>query len=73
MWPPSTWRPNALQLSRDALYLACQAIANTLTTMPEIEWVNFLVVDRPVGLDIANTPSDGRVFSHGGTGHRRGI
>lgn len=46
---------NALQLSRDALYLACQAIANTLTTMPEIEWVNFLVVDRPVGLDIANT------------------
>lgn len=46
---------NALQLSRDALYLACQAIANTLTTLPEIEWVNFLVVDRPVGLDIANT------------------
>ena len=40
---------NALQLSRDALYLACQAIANTLTTLPEIEWVNFLVVDRPVG------------------------
>ena len=46
---------NALQLSRDTLYLACQAIANTLTTLPEIEWVNFLVVDRPVGLDIANT------------------
>lgn len=46
---------NALQLSRDALYLACQAIANTLATLPEIEWVNFLVVDRPVGLDIANT------------------
>lgn len=46
---------NALQLSRDALYLACQSIANTLTTLPGIEWVNFLVVDRPVGLDIANT------------------
>lgn len=46
---------NALQLSRESLYLACQAIANTLTTLPGIDWVNVLVVDRPVGLDIANT------------------
>ena len=41
---------NALQLSRDALVPGlpghCQ---HALTTMPEIEWVNFLVVDRPVG------------------------
>lgn len=47
--------PSALQLSRETFYLACQAITNTLTTLPEIKFVNFLVADKPVGLDIANT------------------
>lgn len=46
---------SALQLSRQALYIACQAIANTLTQLPEISHVNFLVVDKPVGIDIAGT------------------
>ena len=46
---------SALQLDRDKLYLACQAIANTLTQLPELSYVNFLVVDKPVGLDISNT------------------
>ena len=45
---------NALQLSREALYLACQSITNTLTALPQINYVNFLVADKPVGLDIAN-------------------
>lgn len=46
---------SALQLSRGDLYMAFQAIANTLTELPNIDYVNFLVVDRAVGLDIANT------------------
>ena len=46
---------NALQLSREALYLACQSITNTLTALPQINYVNFLVGDKPVGLDIANS------------------
>lgn len=45
----------ALQLSRESLYLACQAITNTLTSDSDIRYVNFLVADKPVGLDIANT------------------
>ena len=46
---------SALQLDREALYLACQAITNTLTELSDINYVNVLVVDKPVGLDIANT------------------
>lgn len=46
---------SALQLDREALYLACQALTNTLTTLPEIEYVNVLVVDKAVGVDVANT------------------
>lgn len=46
---------SALQLGRDALYMAFQSITNTLTQLPEINYVNFLVVDKPVGVDIANT------------------
>lgn len=45
----------ALQLSRESLYLACQAITNTLTTDSDIHYVNFLIADKPVALDIANT------------------
>lgn len=46
---------SALQLDRKSLYIACQAIANTLTSIEGIEYANVLVVDKPVGLDIANT------------------
>lgn len=46
---------SALQLDRDALFLACQSITNTLTQLDEIRYVNILVVNKPVGLDIANT------------------
>ena len=45
----------ALQLDRASLYLACQAIANTLTELSGIHYVNVLVVDKPVGLDIGNS------------------
>lgn len=44
---------SALQLDRKAFYIACQAIANTLTSLPGIHYVNVLVMDRAVGLDIA--------------------
>ena len=43
----------ALQLDRHAFYLACQAIANTLCELPQINYVNVLVMDKSVGLDIA--------------------
>lgn len=46
---------SALQMDRKALYIACQAITNTLTELSEIDYVNFLVVDRAVGMDVANT------------------
>ncbi|MBE5801853.1 MAG: hypothetical protein E7319_06150 [Clostridiales bacterium] len=46
---------SALQMDRKSYFLSCQAITNTLTELPEIDYVNFLVVDRAVGLDIANT------------------
>lgn len=46
---------SALQLDRAALFVACQAIANTLTQLPGISYVNVLVMDKPVGLDIGNT------------------
>ncbi|MBP3648362.1 MAG: GerMN domain-containing protein [Clostridia bacterium] len=46
---------SALQMDRRALYIACQAITNTLTELPDIDYVNFLVVDRAIGLDVANT------------------
>ena len=46
---------SALQLDREALYAACQAIGNTLTQLDGIEYVNVLVMDKPVGLDIGNT------------------
>lgn len=46
---------SALQLDRQSLFIACQAIANTLTALDGIDYVNMLVVDKPIGLDIANT------------------
>lgn len=46
---------SALQMNRDELYLSLQAVANTLTELPGIDYVNFLIVDRAIGLDVANT------------------
>ena len=34
---------SALQMDRKALYIACQAITNTLTELPSVDYVNFLV------------------------------
>lgn len=45
---------SALQLDRKSLYLTCQAITNTLTQLNEIQYVNILVMNKPVGLDIGN-------------------
>lgn len=50
---------SALQLDRKAYYLACQAITNTLTRLPGIQYVNFLVMDRQIGLDIAGSIPSG--------------
>ncbi len=46
---------SALQLSRKELYICGQAIANTLTELGNIHYVNILVMDRPMGLDIGST------------------
>lgn len=55
---------SALQLDREELYIVCQAIANTLTELDEISYVNVLVVDKPVGLDISNTLPMGALESN---------
>ena len=46
---------SALQLDRRDFYLACQALANTLAYLPDIHYVNVLVMDKQIGLDIAGT------------------
>ncbi len=46
---------SALQLENRALYIACQAIANTLTELTDIEHVNVLVVDKQPALDAMGT------------------
>ena len=58
---------SALQLGRSDLYLCFQAITDTLTELEEIRYVNFLVVDKPVGLDIANTLPIGAMTRSTGT------
>ena len=45
----------ALQLDRQSLYIVGQAIANTLCELSDIHYVNLLVMDKPVSLDIAGT------------------
>lgn len=45
---------SALQLDRQTLFITCQAIANTLTALDGIDYVNVLVLNKPVGLDIGN-------------------
>lgn len=46
---------SALQLDRKALYLCGQAITNTLTELHDIHYVNLLVMDRQIGLDVSAT------------------
>ena len=46
---------SALQLDRKTLYLCSQAIANTLTELNGIRYVNVLVMDKQIGLDLGST------------------
>ena len=46
---------SALQLDRQALCLVSHAIANTLTELHTIQYVNTLVMDKSVALDLAST------------------
>jgi hypothetical protein len=46
---------SALQLDRATLYLCGQAFANTLTELPGIRYVNLLVMDKQIGLDLGST------------------
>ncbi|MEF9879441.1 MAG: GerMN domain-containing protein [Clostridia bacterium] len=46
---------SALQMDRKQFFIACQAMTNTLTELTDIHYVNVLVADRPVGLDVAGT------------------
>ena len=50
---------SVLQLDRKTFYLACQAITNTLTRLSGINYVNILVMDKQLGLDIEGTLSAG--------------
>lgn len=46
---------SALQLDRMSLYLCGQAITNTLTELARIRYVNILVMDKQIGLDLGST------------------
>lgn len=43
---------NALQLDQSSLYRVCMAIASTLCELEDIQYVNFLVADQAVSMDI---------------------
>lgn len=58
---------SALQLDRAALYLCGQAFADTLTELGGIRYVNLLVMDKQIGLDLGSTlPSGAQTRSLGG-------
>lgn len=50
---------SALQLDSKDYYMVCQAIANTLTEISDIHYVNVQVVDKQMGLDIASSLATG--------------
>ena len=52
---------NALQLDQQSLYKVCAAITATLCEMDDIQYVNFLVADQAVSMDITgNLPLGGQ-------------
>ena len=55
---------SALQLSYRDYYEACVAIATTLCELDEISFVNFLVADQSVGLDITGSLAMGSLTAH---------
>ncbi len=58
---------SALQLDRATLYLCGQAFANTLTELKGIRYVNLLVMDKQIGLDLGSTlPAGAQTRSLGG-------
>lgn len=46
---------SALQMDRKMLYLCSQAITNTLNEITGIRYVNILVMDKQIGLDLGST------------------
>ncbi len=46
---------SALQLDRPSLFLVSHAIANTLTELDTIQYVNTLVMDKKLALDLSST------------------
>lgn len=56
----------ALQLSDSELYTVALSLAATLCAMPDIHYVNLLVADRPVSMDITGTLPLGSVTAHPG-------
>ena len=55
---------SALQLSHSAFYRACVALATTLCELDEISFVNVLVADQSVGLDITGNLAMGSLTAH---------
>lgn len=57
---------NALQLDQQSLYKVCAAITATLCEMDDIQYVNFLVSDQAVSMDITgNLPLGGQTAHPG--------
>ncbi len=56
----------ALQLDQESLYRACAAITATLCELDDIQYVNFLVADQAVSMDITgNLPLGGQTAHPG--------
>lgn len=56
--------PSARQLKHQEFYTAALSLAATLCELDEIRWVNVLVADMSVGLDITGNQAMGSVSSH---------
>ncbi|MGN0780042.1 MAG: GerMN domain-containing protein [Aristaeellaceae bacterium] len=57
---------SALQLDRSDLYTACLAIASTLCELPDIQYVNVLVLGQAIAMDITGCLPLGAINAHPG-------
>ena len=55
---------SALEMNASDFYKMCVALATTLCTLDEISFVNVLVADQSVGLDVSGTLAMGSLTAH---------
>ena len=57
---------SAMQLEHNVFHKVCMALAATLCEMPDIHYVNVLVADQAVGMDITGNLPMGSITAHPG-------